>query len=151
MLAGIYIWTVVTPRHSFFLIFTVSPRCVIGAAKNKVKGHLILFYFILSYIMLSYLILPGDPGVKYPTTLTQSMTSNAFLVALPSISDAVPCSACSCEQAETWISNHIYYKVWDWIAYHSQTSTVQPLKFGNVWVGIFIPNFTEWLLIDVGI
>ena len=29
------------------------------------------------------------------------------------------------------ISNYIHYKVWDEIIYHSQTSTVAPLKFGN--------------------
>ena len=30
-----------------------------------------------------------------------------------------------------WISNYIQYEVWDEISYHSQTSNVHPLKFGN--------------------
>ena len=43
-----------------------------------------------------------------------------------------------------WTSNYILYKVWDEVIYpfpnysklliHSQTSTVQPLTFGKVWV-----------------
>ena len=51
----------------------------------------------------------------------------------------------------TWISNYIHYKVWVKLLIHSQTPTVQPLKFGN---GLVISSHTfsdMWLLIQAEI
>ena len=50
-----------------------------------------------------------------------------------------------------WVSNCIYYKLWDKLLIHSQTSMAQPLKFGN---GKVISSHTflgMWLLIHLGI
>ena len=35
---------------------------------------------------------------------------------------------------QEWISNYIYYKIWDEITHPPQTSTAEPLKFGNEYV-----------------
>ena len=48
------------------------------------------------------------------------------------------------------MNNNIYCKVRDKII-HSQTSTVQPLKFGNEWIMLFYILLYMWLLIPAAI
>ena len=50
-----------------------------------------------------------------------------------------------------WINNYIHYKVWDEITYVSQTSVMQPLKFGNGYVISSDTLLTMRLLIHAGI
>ena len=51
---------------------------------------------------------------------------------------------------QTWTSYYIHYGVWDEINHSFQTSAVQPLKFGNVWINSFntLPG-TSLLIYDV--
>ena len=46
-----------------------------------------------------------------------------------------------CTLIPVWISNDIRHNVSDQIRIHSQTSTMQPLKFENEWKSKFIPHF----------
>ena len=48
-------------------------------------------------------------------------------------------------------SNRIHYQMWVKLLIHSQTSMVQPLKFGNGFIISFHTLLSMWLFVHVGI
>ena len=50
----------------------------------------------------------------------------------------------------SWISDSIRHKEWDEIVIHFQTSTVQPLTFGNALLILSHTLLMMWLLINAG-